>query len=110
MNTLYLPAWSIGPDCYKEVYDIARPYGKKVAIIGGHTALSKAMPKLKAALEGKTLLTICNLSGQPATFALPEELAGRKSRLLVANWAEAPAAVPGTLEFQPWQAAAWVLE
>ena len=55
MNTLYLPAWSIGPDCYKEVYDIARPYGKKVAIIGGHTALSKAMPKLKAALEGTDL-------------------------------------------------------
>ena len=55
MNTLYLPAWRIGPDCYKEVYDIARPYGKKVAIIGGHTALSKAMPKLKAALEGTDL-------------------------------------------------------
>ena len=52
MSTLYLPAWSIGPDCYKEVYEIVRPYGKKVAVIGGHTALSVAMPKLKAALEG----------------------------------------------------------
>ena len=49
------------------------------------------------------------IPGRPTTFALPEELAGRKSRLLIANWDEAPA-VPGTLEFQPWQAAAWVLE
>ena len=55
MSTLYLPAWSIGPDCYKEVYEIVRPYGKKVAVIGGHTALSVAMPKLKAALEGFNL-------------------------------------------------------
>ena len=55
MSTLYLPAWSIGPDCYKEVYEIVRPYGKKVAVIGGHTALSVAMPKLKAALEGTDL-------------------------------------------------------
>ena len=55
MSTLYLPAWSIGPNCYKEVYEIVRPYGKKVAVIGGHTALSVAMPKLKAALEGTDL-------------------------------------------------------
>ena len=31
-HTLYLPAWSIGPDCYNEVYDIARPYGKKAGM------------------------------------------------------------------------------
>ena len=55
MDTMYLPAWSIGGDCYKEVYEIVRPYGKKVAVIGGHTALSVALPKLKAALAGTDL-------------------------------------------------------
>ncbi|MDD3346202.1 iron-containing alcohol dehydrogenase family protein [Oscillibacter sp.] len=55
MSTLYLPAWSIGPDCYQEVYDIVRTYGKKVAVIGGHTAMSKSLPKLKAALQGTDL-------------------------------------------------------
>lgn len=55
MNTLYLPAWSIGGDCYQEVYEVVRPYGTKVAVIGGHTALSVAVPKLKAALEGTDL-------------------------------------------------------
>ena len=55
MSTLYLPAWSIGPDCYNEVYDIVRPYGKKVAVIGGKTAMSIAVPELKKALEGKDL-------------------------------------------------------
>ena len=54
-HTLYLPAWSIGPDCYNEVYDIARPYGKKAAVIGGKTAMSIAVPELKKALEGKDL-------------------------------------------------------
>lgn len=55
MNTIYLPSWSIGADCYNEVYEIVRPYGRKAAVIGGHTALSKALPRLKAALDGKDI-------------------------------------------------------
>lgn len=54
-TTLYLPAWSIGPDCYKNIYEIARPYGKKVAVIGGHISVEKALPKIKAALAGTDL-------------------------------------------------------
>ena len=54
-TTLYLPAWSIGPDCYKDIYNIARPYGKKVAVIGGHISVEKALPKIKAALAGTDL-------------------------------------------------------
>ena len=55
MSTLYLPAWSIGPNCYNEVYDIVRPYGKKVAVIGGKTAMSIAVPELKKVLDGTDL-------------------------------------------------------
>lgn len=50
--SLALPCWSIGPDAYKEVYQYTRTFGKKAAVIGGKTAMSKAYPRLKAALEG----------------------------------------------------------
>lgn len=60
-------------------------------------------------LGDKTLLTVCNLSGAPADFTPPAELAGTSARLLIANWKTAPAA-PAAMTFQPWQAAVWVLE
>lgn len=47
-----LPAWSVGVDAYKEVYNVVRRYGKNAVVIGGKTALSKGYDKLKAALEG----------------------------------------------------------
>ena len=57
MNTYTncLPAWSVGPDCYKEVYNVVRRYGKTAAVVGGKTALSKAYDKLAAAVEGTGL-------------------------------------------------------
>ena len=57
MNTYTncLPAWSVGPDCYKEVYTVTRRYGKKAAVVGGKTALSKAYDKLAAAVSGTGL-------------------------------------------------------
>lgn len=55
MDTQYLPAWSIGSDCYEGIYDAARPYGKKVAVIGGHISVSVALPKIKEALKGSDL-------------------------------------------------------
>ena len=80
-------------------------YGKYHLILPDH-------PQLFAytrTLECKTLLAVCNLSGKEAKFDLPEELTGRKSRLLIANWQAAPAA-PGAMTLAPWQAAVWVLE
>lgn len=80
-------------------------YGKYDLILPDH-------PQLFAytrTLEGKKLLTVCNLSGEEAKLELPEELKGRKSRLLIANWPEAPAA-PADMTLEPWQAAVWVLE
>ena len=47
-----LPAWSVGVDAYKEVYNVVRRYGKNAVVVGGKTALSKGYDKLKAALEG----------------------------------------------------------
>ena len=41
MNTYTncLPAWSVGPDCYREVWSVVRRYGKTAAVVGGKTAL-----------------------------------------------------------------------
>lgn len=57
MNTYTncLPAWSVGPDCYKEVWNVVRRYGRTAAVVGGKTALEKGYGKLKAALEGTEL-------------------------------------------------------
>ena len=80
-------------------------YGKYDLILPDH-------PQIFAytrTLEGKKLLTVCNLSGEGAKLELPEALKGRKSRLLIANWREAPAA-PADMTLAPWQAAVWVLE
>lgn len=57
MNTYTncLPAWSVGPDCYKEVFPVVRRYGRTAAVVGGKTALSKAYDKLAAAVAGTGL-------------------------------------------------------
>ena len=54
-NTLFLPAWSIGEDCYKEIYHFTHVYGKKVAVIGGKTALEKAYGPITEAVAGTDL-------------------------------------------------------
>ena len=35
MNTYTncLPAWSVGPDCYKEVFSVVRRYGRTAAVV-----------------------------------------------------------------------------
>ncbi len=56
--TLNLPHYSVGPDAYSLIADVLRPYGKRVIVIGGETALAKASPSLLPALEaaGATVL------------------------------------------------------
>lgn len=85
---------------------------KDLIVYGKYDLILPEHPQIFAytrTLEGKKLLTVCNLSGEGAKLELPEELKGRKSRLLIANWREAPA-VPADMTLAPWQAAVWVLE
>ena len=39
--SVYLPNYSIGENCYKELPYVARNYGKKAVVIGGKTAMEK---------------------------------------------------------------------
>lgn len=68
--TLNLPHYSIGPQAYDLISEVLRPYGKKVAVIGGETALAKASPSLLPALEkaGATVTTTL-VYGHDATNA-----------------------------------------
>ena len=52
---IYLPSYSIGADVYDKIYDICRPYGKRAVVVGGHTAMEKALPKIKKAIEDKDI-------------------------------------------------------
>lgn len=55
-----LPSFTIGPDAYDDIKKYAGFAGEKAAIIGGETALKKALPRLKPAIEaaGLTITTI----------------------------------------------------
>ena len=45
----FLPSYSVGGDCYKEIPYVTRHYGKKAVVIGGKTATAKAKESI---LEG----------------------------------------------------------
>ena len=49
--SIFLPSYSVGEECYKEIPYVTRKYGKKAVAIGGKTAMSKAKPELLKALE-----------------------------------------------------------
>lgn len=50
--SVFLPSYSVGEDCYKEIPYVTRKYGKTAVVIGGKTAMEKAKPELTAALAG----------------------------------------------------------
>lgn len=59
MMTNILPAYSFGGDeVYEAVPTIVAPYGKKVCVIGGKTALEKALPLLKKVIEESEALEL----------------------------------------------------
>ncbi|MDQ0204900.1 iron-containing alcohol dehydrogenase family protein [Pectinatus haikarae] len=49
--SVYLPQYSVGPQCYDEIGAVTRYFGKKVTIIGGKTALQKAESSIKKAID-----------------------------------------------------------
>lgn len=53
--SLILPAYTVGPKAYSQIGRITRFYGKKVVIIGGKTALSKAKQPILDALKDTRL-------------------------------------------------------
>lgn len=76
MYTVKLPGYSIGgAEVYQEIGNICRPFGTKVAVLGGETALSKAWPALAAALQETDLVCTGRLVyGDECSYAVAERL------------------------------------
>lgn len=75
--TQKLTNFSIGGDeVYALVPDAVKPFGSKVVIVGGKTALEKSLPAIKAGLEGSGLsITDVIIYGKECTFEKGAELA-----------------------------------
>lgn len=49
--SVFLPSYSVGENCYKEIPYVTRKFGTRAVVIGGKTAMSKAKPELEAAIK-----------------------------------------------------------
>lgn len=52
---VFLPSYSVGEDCYKEIPWVTRRYGKKAVVIGGETAMEKSKEALLSGLAGSKI-------------------------------------------------------
>ncbi|MDE8808270.1 alpha,alpha-phosphotrehalase [Aeromonas hydrophila] len=59
--------------------------------------------------NGQTLLVVSNFYDEPATFALPDELATGKGRLLLGNYPDSPAR-PQSAMLRPYESLIWLVE
>jgi len=50
--SIFLPSYSVGADCYKEIPYVTRKYGKSAVVIGGKTAMEKTKAEILKAIEG----------------------------------------------------------
>lgn len=80
-NTHCLPSYSFGGhDVFDAIPQFTKLYGHTVAIIGGETALSKAMPHIQPVLDksGINVLDVIPFGGE-CTFARGKEIAAMDS-------------------------------
>ena len=72
---IYIPNYTIGTDCYKEIPWVTRKYGKKAVVIGGKTAMSKAKDALLDGIDGSDVeITDFVWYGGEASYENAEEL------------------------------------
>lgn len=75
MYHTYLPSYSVGPDCYKEIPWATRHFGKKAVAIGGKTAMEKAHDALLEGIKGSDVQIVDFIwYGGDATFANAQAL------------------------------------
>ena len=77
--TILFPNYTIGEDAFTEIPKVCRQYGRKIAVIGGKTALSKAQAEIEEAVKGSDLEILDVLwHGGDATLEHVEELKNTK--------------------------------
>lgn len=60
-NIVYLPSYAIGENVYENIGEICSPYGKKVVIVGGKTALSRAEALIRETIAQSPLQVVESL-------------------------------------------------
>ncbi|WP_294377402.1 iron-containing alcohol dehydrogenase family protein [uncultured Clostridium sp.] len=56
--SVFLPDYSVGEECYKEIPSVTRKYGTTAVVIGGKTAISKAKEELIKGIENSNVKII----------------------------------------------------
>lgn len=75
--SVYLPNYSIGENCYKELPYVARNYGKKAVVIGGKTAMEKTKDALLEGIKGSDLeITEYSVAAKPSVRKNGNHLSG----------------------------------
>ena len=78
--SLFLPSYSVGADCYKEIENVVKPYGRKAVVIGGKTAMEKARQALLDGVAGTSIeITDFVWYGGNATYENLERIRAEKS-------------------------------
>lgn len=78
--SVFRPAYTAGSGAYQQVAAVCEPYGKKVVVVGGRTAVTKVKTMLTAALAFSSLRLVDFVwYGGAATRANAEKLAAHKS-------------------------------
>ena len=57
-DTVSLTRYTVGQDAYQQLAVAAAGFGTRLFVIGGHTALKAALPRLQAALQGSALAIV----------------------------------------------------
>jgi len=60
-DLIRLPSFLFGRSIYERLPELMRPIGRRFAVIGGETAMQKAMPALEHALAGTDYVMCCAL-------------------------------------------------
>lgn len=78
--SIYLPSYSIGSDVYRKIPEVCRPYGTKIAAIGGHRAIASVKELLLDAVRDSELQFLEFLwYGGEATYENVEALQQQES-------------------------------
>lgn len=73
MRECYFADYSIGTDAYKNIEAVCSAFGRRALIVGGETALSKSIDKLRAAMKRFTIVDVV-VYGKECYRARIEEL------------------------------------
>jgi len=76
LKRVVLPGYTLGQDAYKALAAEARPYGRRLLLIGGRKALQTGQGRLEQALAGSDLTLVGSMRyGADCTFKAAQRLA-----------------------------------